>query len=162
MYRSSIDVRFPFFDQALFDFLYSIPAKLRAHRKLYFGVIDRETPTLSRIPYDHDEFLPTNQNLYRSIHALSIKVKRRVNKLVPHIFPERFTLYADYEDYLRKDLRTWGEDLLFDRRTSERGIFNTGFLKALFERHLHGNEEWTIGKIAPIMTYEMFLRRYLD
>ena len=79
MYRSSIEVRFPFFDQDLFDFLYSIPSELRAHRKLYFGVIDRETPSLSRIPYDYDEFLPTNQHLRRNIHALAIKVKRRVS-----------------------------------------------------------------------------------
>jgi asparagine synthase (glutamine-hydrolysing) len=162
MYRSSIEVRFPFFDPELFDFLYSIPAILRAERKFYFGVLDREVPQLSGIPYDHDEFLPTNQKVRRNLHALGIKVKRRVNKLIPIIFPERATLYADYEGYLRNDLRTWGEDVLFDRRTAERGLFNIPFLKALYERHMHGNEEWTIGKIAPFMTYEMFLRRYVD
>jgi len=29
-------------------------------------------------------------------------------------------------------------------------------------RHLAGHEEWTLGKIAPIMTFEMMLRRYCD
>jgi hypothetical protein len=30
------------------------------------------------------------------------------------------------------------------------------------DRHLSGLEEWTIGKIAPMMTYEMMLRRFYD
>ena len=32
----------------------------------------------------------------------------------------------------------------------------------LMKRHLSGLEEWTIGKIAPVMTYEMMSRRFYD
>ena len=42
--RSHIEVRCPFFDYDLFDFIYSLPAALRAHRTLYRAVIQRETP----------------------------------------------------------------------------------------------------------------------
>jgi asparagine synthase (glutamine-hydrolysing) len=160
--RSHVEVRFPFFDYDLFDFLYSLPALLRGHRTLYRAVIQRETPRLAHIPYDHDEFLPTTQPLIRRIHALTVKLKRRFNRHLWPIFPELHTLYADYENYLRVELRDWAEDVLFDRRTAERGIFNPAFLRTLMSRHLSGLEQWTIGKIAPIMTFEMMLRRFYD
>jgi asparagine synthase (glutamine-hydrolysing) len=160
--RSHVEVRFPFFDYDLFDFLYSLPALLRGHQTLYRAVIQRGTPRLAYIPYDHDELLPTPQPLIRGMHALPIKLKRRFNQHLWAIFPERDTLYVDYENYLRGELRDWAEDILFDRRTVERGIFNPTFLRTLMDRHLSGLEEWTIGKIAPIMTYEMMLRRFCD
>lgn len=47
-------------------------------------------------------------------------------------------------------------------RTPERGLLNIPTLKALYPRLLHGNEEWTIGKVAPFVTYEMFLRQYRE
>jgi len=96
------------------------------------------------------------------MHALAVKLKRRFNRHLWPIFPERYTLYADYENYLRDELRSWAENILFDRRTAERGIFNPAFLRTLMDRHLSGLEEWTIGKIAPVITYEMMLRRFCD
>jgi asparagine synthase (glutamine-hydrolysing) len=160
--RSHIEVRFPFFDYDLFDWLYSLPAQVRANKFLFRTIIRRETPRLARIPNNHDEFLPTTQPLVRGMHALAIKLKRRFNRHLWPIFPELYTLYADYESYLCGELRDWAEDILFDRRTVERGIFNPAFLRTLMDRHLSGLEEWTIGKIAPVMTYEMMLRRFHD
>jgi asparagine synthase (glutamine-hydrolysing) len=160
--RSHIEVRFPFFDYDLFDFLYSLPAHIRADKLLYRIVIQRETPQLACIPYDHDEFLPTTQPLIGGMHALAVKLKRRLNRHLWPVFPERHTLYADYEHYLREELCDWAENILFDRRTAERGIFDLAFLRTLMDRHLSGLEEWTIGKIAPIMTYEMMLRKLYD
>lgn len=160
--RSHIEVRFPFFDYDLFEFLYSLPASVRGHRTLYRAVIQGEIPRVAYVPYDHDELLPTTRPLIRGVHTLAVKVKRRFNRHLWSIFPERHTLYADYEAYLRDELREWAEEILFDRRTAERGIFNPSFLRTLLDRHLSGLEEWTIGKIAPVMTYEMMLRRLYD
>jgi len=160
--RSHVEVRIPFFDYHLFDFLYSLPIQVREHRRLYRAMIQREMPQMTYIPYDHDEFLPTTQSLVRGVHAEIVKFKRRVNRHIRKVFPERRPLYADYEAYLRTDLREWAENILYDRRTSERGIFDPIFLRSLMKRHLSGLEEWTVGKIAPLITYEMMLRRFYD
>jgi len=32
----------------------------------------------------------------------------------------------------------------------------------LWQRHLSGRELWTIGKIAPLMTVELYLRQTVD
>src|SRR5262249_28100305 len=39
--RSHIEVRFPFFNYELFDFLYSIPAEIRGNKTLYRALIQR-------------------------------------------------------------------------------------------------------------------------
>ncbi len=160
--RSHIEYRFPFFDYDLFDFLYSLPARVRGHRMLFRALIQREIPRLAYIPYDNDEFLPTTRRLIRTPHAFIIRAKRRVNRHIAPIFESRATLYADYEEYLRTELRSWAESILFDRTTTERGVFNMDTVRSLFARHQSGREPWTIGFIAPIMTYEMMLRLLLD
>jgi asparagine synthase (glutamine-hydrolysing) len=106
--------------------------------------------------------LPTTHERVRRVHALTVKLKHRFNRHVKAIFPEHNTLYADYENYLRFELRDWAESILYDPRTGERGVFKPSFLRSIMGRHLSGLEEWTIGKIAPLMTYEMMLRRYYD
>jgi asparagine synthase (glutamine-hydrolysing) len=161
-YRSHMEMRFPFFDYALFEFLYSLPADIRGHRRLYYAVLERETPSLVYIPYDKEEYLPTSRRPIREFHALAVKLKRRLRRYHPTLFPALSTLYADYEHYLRHELRDWAEEILFDRRVAERGLFDPAFLRTLMARHCSGMEQWTIGKIAPLITYEMMLRRLCD
>ena len=160
--RSHIEVRMPFYDYDLFDFIHSVPAEYRVRGNLYRRIIQRETPKLAYIPYDHDQFLPTTRPVIRNVHALGIRVQRRINRHVGKLFPELHTLYADYENYLRYELREWAENIMFDGRTMERKIFNLPLLRSLVSRHLSGLEYHTIGKIAPLITYEMMLRRYYD
>jgi asparagine synthase (glutamine-hydrolysing) len=160
--QSHVEVRFPFFDYAVFDALYSVPTAVRGHQRLYRSVIRRETPRLSHIPYDHDDRLPTDRTLLRELHALPRRVAGQLNHRFGPLFCERPMLYADYEGYLRRELRPWAEQILFDQRTADRGIFDPAFLRTLLDRHLSGREQNTIGKIAPIITYEMMLRRFLD
>jgi asparagine synthase (glutamine-hydrolysing) len=160
--RSHIEVRFPFYNYELFDFLYSLPVKFRHNKRLYRSVIQNMVPRLTYIPYDGDQLLPTTNSLVRNAHALLVRSKNRFNRHIWNIFPEFTTLYADYENYLRNELRKWAEDILFDKRTAERGIFDLAFIRSLMRRHLSNMEEWTIGKIAPIITYEMMLRRFYD
>jgi asparagine synthase (glutamine-hydrolysing) len=160
--RSHLDVRFPFLDYDLFNFVYSLPVLYRADRKLYNAILQSEMPKLAMIPYDYDEFLPSSNHILRKTHSLMVRAKKRFNRGVYPIFPEHNTLYADYENYLRTDLKDWAEKILFRPEVEERNIFNMDFIRSIFARHMSGNEMWTIGKIAPILTYEMMLRRMYD
>ncbi|MGZ9166978.1 MAG: asparagine synthetase B family protein, partial [Anaerolineales bacterium] len=91
--RSHVEVRFPFFDYDLFNFIYSLPTQMLTYRRLYREVIQREMSKLAYIPYDHDEFLPTTQSLVRGIHAAAVNMKYRINRHLWEIFPEMDTLY---------------------------------------------------------------------
>ena len=155
--RSHLEMRFPFWDYALIDFIYSLRPEVRGHQILYRHIITRLTPALAVIPYDKQEFLPTVRPIQHNLQALSVRARRRLR-----LFPRRPTLYADYENYLRHELRSWAESILFDRRTEERGIFNVPFVHSLMARHLAGHEQWILGKIAPLITLEMVLREWVD
>ncbi len=98
----------------------------------------------------------------RSSYATMVRLKRRFNRQIWKVFPEYFTLNADYQNYLRNDLRVWAENILYDKRTTAREIFDPDFLHTLMDRHHSKMEDATIGKIAPLITYEMMLRRYYD
>ena len=104
----------------------------------------------------------TDRPLIKTAFIVAERLKNRFNRHVYPVLRQYSTLYADYENYLRTDLRTWGESILFDARTLDRGIFDSQFLQSVWARHQSGKELHTIGKIAPIMTYEMMLRRFYD
>ncbi|NCC32768.1 MAG: hypothetical protein EOM24_12220 [Chloroflexia bacterium] len=88
--------------------------------------------------------------------------KAWINRRVGGLFPQRPRLYADYEAYLRTDLRNWAESVLFDQRTIERGLFDQAAVRSLWQQHLAGDQLWTIGKIAPLLTLEMVMRRLFE
>jgi asparagine synthase (glutamine-hydrolysing) len=155
--RSHLEFRFPFWDYQLIDFMHSLPPELRADQILYRHIITQRTPKLARIPYDKREFLPTVEQPLHDLHALSIRARRRLKLL-----PARPWLYADYENYLRTDLRAWAENILFAPQTQERGLFNNAYVRSLFDRHLAGKEPLMLGKIAPLITFEMMMRSLFD
>ena len=155
--RSHLEVRSPFWDYQLIDFMYSLRPEVRRDQLMYRHIITQQLPHLATIPYDKQEFLPTVRRMHHDLHALSVRARRRLG-----LFPVRPTLYADYESYLRHELRDWAEGILFDRRTEERGILNMPFVRSLMAQHVSGNTLWTIGKVAPLITFELVMRAWFD
>jgi len=160
--RSATEVRCPFFNYELIDFLFALPDSVIADPRYYRSVITQRAPHLAMVPYDHDNRMPHTNPVRHHLHATVQRGRGQFNRKVARIFPEYATLYADYEEYLRTDLREWAESILFDSRTRARGLFDPDAVQALWDRHLSGTELWTIGKIAPLMTIELVLRHLLD
>jgi asparagine synthase (glutamine-hydrolysing) len=159
---SHFEQRLPFYNYRYFEFVYALPPEMLFKRRLRRAIILKMMRPLARIPYDKDDLPITNSEASRIAAKLIQKSKSFMNRYVVPVFPEYTTLYADYENWLRNELRDWGENILLGERTLRRGIFNPEFLRSLWRRHQSGLEVHTIGKIAPIMTYEMMLRRYWD
>lgn len=160
--RSAIEVRCPFFDYDLINFLYALPEHIRCTPNFHRAVITRRMPALTRVPHEKTDELPHSSPLVRGAHRTLQRAKRVVNRLAGPVFPIRPRLYADYENYLRTDLRLWAEDVLFDRRTTERGLFNPAEVRRLWEHHLRGEKLWTIGKLAPLLTIELVIRSLVE
>jgi asparagine synthase (glutamine-hydrolysing) len=126
-------------------------------------VLARRRPAFALVPHEKDLRLPHPSRVLVNAHSV---VQRGLDWLFARGVRvgglPRSRLYADYENYLRNELRPWAERLLFDERTLSRGFYDVGALRALWERHLSGRELHTIGKIAPIMAIEMALRYLVD
>lgn len=160
--RTAVDVRCPFFDYAFIDFMYSLPDAIRTTPAYRTAVLTKRMPRLVRVPYEKDGLLPHSNPWVRGPHTLLRKAKNRINRHVARVFEEHPWVYADYENYLRTDLRDWAEDLLLSPRTQAREIFDPSAVRALWRRHLAGQEPWTLGKIAPLISIELALRQLLD
>ena len=161
-HRAAVEVRCPYFDYELVDAIYELPSAVRLDPRLRRLLLTRRMPRLASIPQDRDWRLPLLGSPRTRWHELGVRVRTRVNRSVYLFAPLPDTLYADYETYLRRDLREWAEDLLLSRRAQARGLFAPDAVRALWERHLSGKELWTIGKIAPLMTIELVLRSLAD
>lgn len=160
--RSAIEVRCPYFDYDFVAFMYGLPDSVRATPEFRRRLLTRRAPALARVPYEKDDRLPHSNNALRQSHALLQRGKSFVNRRLTALFPERTRLYADYEQYLRGDLRDWAEGILFDPRTLERGLFEPGAVRSLWRQHVAGKQLWTVGKVAPLISIELTLRWLLD
>lgn len=156
--RSHVEYRLPYFDLELLTFAYRLPLEIGMERRVQKGIISRYLPRVARIPASSDE-LPVVEGIQSQ--RMAKLMKRMRHQMVRYLAPgsiDRSSLYADYEGWLRTDLRAWAESILFDQRTLDRGIFARDALASLWARHLAGNELWTVGKIASIITFEMMMR----
>lgn len=160
--RSAFEVRCPFFDYQLIELLYALPEQIRCTPDLHRAVITRRMPALALVPHEKSDELPHSSGLLRGSHRALRRAQRAVNRVAGPVFPTRPRLYADYEQYLRTDLRRWAEAILFDPRTTERGLFNPAAVQRLWERHLSGVELWTVGTIAPLITIELVIRSLVE
>jgi len=160
--RAFIEARYPFCDHDFADFIFSLPIEYRFNDRLYLAMITQEIPKVTLIPRDTDRLLPTTRQWIRGPHGLA---QKSVSRIQQKFFPSAYRsqqLHGDPEDWLRDDLCDWSEEILFDKRTLDRGIFNPEFIRSIFDRHMSGNEIWTIGKIGPIITIELMLRKFFD
>jgi asparagine synthase (glutamine-hydrolysing) len=162
MLRAAIEVRCPYFDYSLVEFMYSLPDTIRCDPQFRRSLLTRHMPAFARIRYERDNLPPHSNRLLRGSFRVAQRLRHAVNRLAGPVFPERPRLYADYEQYLRSDLRPWAEDLLFGEQARARGLYDQKTLNSLWQRHLAGHELWTIGKIAPLMTLELVLRLFID
>jgi asparagine synthase (glutamine-hydrolysing) len=160
--RSHVEQRFPFYDYAYLEFVYALPPEMLYQRRLRRALLRRRAPVLARIPYDKDELPVAVSQPIRRIASLLRRTRRYLYRRGLRLFPQHPTLNADYENWLRRELREWGEDLLLGERTLARGLFDRSFLQSLWRRQQSGAEVNIIGKLAPLMTYEMVLRRFYD
>lgn len=160
--RTALDVRCPYFDYALVDFLYTLPQEIRTSPRLRRAVLARRNLTLALVPHERDLRLPHPSRALVALHAVAQRALQGARRRGAPVGVPESRLYADYENYLRHELRPWGESLLFDERTLARGFYERKTLRALWERHLSGREPQTIGKIVPVMAIEMALRYLVD
>jgi asparagine synthase (glutamine-hydrolysing) len=162
MARSAVEVRCPFFDYDVISFVYALPEHIRATPDFYHAIITQRMPQLALVPHEKTNRLPHRNPLRYQTHRVVQHAKSRINRHIAPIFAEPPRLYADYEEYLRTDVRQWAEDILFSQRAQDRGLFDRAAVRTLWERHQAGTELWTIGKIAPLITIELALRYLAD
>jgi hypothetical protein len=118
-------------------------------------------PNLAGVPYAKDD-LPIEDHGTRMLLKLALKGKDYISRRFAGVIEQPCVFYADYESWLRDELKESAEGILFGHKMLERGIFNPAYLKSMWARLQSGREVNLIGKIAPFMSYEMMLQEFFD
>ena len=161
-----------FFDNDLVDLAQSIPPSLRwGESPLYRRVILRVAPEIARIPATSTGDLPlyaTDEQVARHKSRMGSwrRWRYRVNRIAMGLIsPMRETgLYADYDQWLKQELRDWAESILLDPRTLKRGYWKPSGITRLLENHRTAERgtQRLARQLTALISFELWHRMYLD
>jgi asparagine synthase (glutamine-hydrolysing) len=161
--RTQIETRFPYSDNEFSDLACRVPARWRINRLLQIALIKRTRPDLARIPYDYTGVAaewsgPQVTFLSRGLFYVQRRLSQLTGGLVP-LGSERER--ANWPLWFRTTLRPWLECILLDKRTSERGYYNPGFLRQMIAEHMAGRRNYAV-EFGLLLTFEIWSRLVLD
>jgi asparagine synthase (glutamine-hydrolysing) len=155
--REFLEDRAPFLDYALMDYLFSLPAEYKTHRKMQLGFLDVRLPHCREVPWQVTAKPPTLDEAYREDPS------HKVWDPLP-TEPGR-----NYPKWLYESGMDWAKGLLLDERTADRGIFEPAALRELLDgmpwymSHKPYQEQRNLAyRIGAVATFESMLRRVLD
>lgn len=123
-----------------------------------------------RVPFlDHKvvEFAFTiPSELKLSGGATKYILKKMMESFLPMNILERkkHGFMAPVGHWLRNELKEYAEDILFDRKTMQRGYFNSANIEKVWKEHLMG-KRWSIDismHIWSLLVFELWHRRFVD
>jgi asparagine synthase (glutamine-hydrolysing) len=161
--------RIPSLDNDFVDFVLKVPARFRfGHQQLYFRTLAKLNPELARIPYQRTGVPPVMPIIAHRIgflikgsyKFLCRKLRTKTRGLIS--LPERMG-YPNVGEWIRKDkdLRSYVENTLLDKRTLKRGYFNSDFIVHMVEDHMSEKKDWT-ELLCALITFELWNRRFID
>ena len=161
--RSKVEVRFPFYDNDIIDFILTIPPSLRLNKYIYLKSIIKLFPHLSNIPWQKTQAPLTTNKLHLKAKNKFRRTKRRLNRLIGRIDNEYPRDYADYPNWMRTDnkLKEYIINILLDERTLARSYFNQEYVKKIIDLHMNGETDYS-ELIGRLLTFELWNRQFID
>jgi asparagine synthase (glutamine-hydrolysing) len=119
-----------------------------------------------RVPFLDDKILEFAARLPSHLKIRGITTKYLAKRALRGRVPKRILARpktgfpVPYEGWLRREMRNWVHDVLFDRRTTDRGYFDLRAVRDLVARNTttggYGKE------VFALVTLELWQRTFLD
>jgi asparagine synthase (glutamine-hydrolysing) len=166
--RSQLECRTPFYDNDVFDFIYTIPPKLRPGKRLLLKLLNKVFPDLAKIPWAFSGIpivssTPSRLFIRRGVYKVRRELRSRAYRMTSGrvILPHDGRDYKDYSFWLRTHLRSWAEDILLSRLATSRGYFNTAYIRQILDEHMSGKRNH-VSRICTLITLELWHRLFID
>jgi asparagine synthase (glutamine-hydrolysing) len=158
--RSRASVRMPFCDRDLVEYMLTVPAGYRFERYLMEKAFIQAFPDLAKIPYTS-----TGLPLYTGMRSLLMQGDQHLrwylrNHGLPWVPVKRKTHYADYNGWMRTELRKWVEDILLDKFCLGRGYFKPQTIRNLVSEHMNGTNH--APRLGALISLELWQRMFID
>jgi asparagine synthase (glutamine-hydrolyzing) len=147
---ASVEGRVPFVDHKLIEFVINMPVRYKLRWKSQLSRLRATTKTAARA----SEWLDTNKYLLRKLGS----------KLLPDSISRRKKLGfpTPLDGWLRDGLMDSARELLLDKRTRERGIFEPQALARLLDSAQNLPYDFYGKKVWMLMNVELWFREFID
>lgn len=158
--RTQHIVRTPFADRDYVEFAVRIPTHLRVDRQIQLSAVVQMYPELAKVPWELTG-LPMAPCIRDSTKRLNNSIRWTLRNLGLSWVPvwQRRPI-ADYDGWMRGPLRPWVEGVLFDRKTSARGLYNPNYVRKVVTEHMAGKD--LSRRLSMLITLELWFREFLD
>jgi asparagine synthase (glutamine-hydrolysing) len=161
--RHKIEVRFPFFDNDFFDFVFTIPPEMRVARRIEIEMLRAVRPELAEIPWQYTGVAAKastyrRQRFQRGLHRIQRELSYLTRGLVP--YPSKREI-ADYPLWFRTSLRDWLTSILLDNRTLSRGYFKPESIRQIIDDHMAQKRNYSV-YFGLLLTFELWHRMFID
>ena len=168
--NSMLQIRTPYLDPDLIDFILSVPENFWSLRKFQQYVLGQNNLQLAQLPTDSGD-LPQPGKV--SSRMLSIFLRTwyyatlicKSRRMPPQLRLDQTFLAnnttAKYANWFRGELKNYLSDIILDNRTMSRVYFDANMLRTMVDEHLNRKKEHTFN-IRKIITFELFLRQFVD
>ncbi|WP_456433717.1 asparagine synthetase B family protein [Thermosulfuriphilus sp.] len=154
IFRSQVEIRLPFMDEDFLDLLLRLHPKRRWAGEIHVAVVRQYQPALIKVP---------NSNTGAPLDAgrLRLLLTDKFNSLLKRLSLPGFRHYTEFSRWQRKYFRESTRQLLFDKRTLERGIYDPQGLKEIFEAHVSGQKNYA-HLLGTMVGIELWFRDFVD
>ena len=160
------EVRVPFADSRLIDFLYSLPLSARYNQSMYIQSFCDAFPDLAVIP-GSSTLAPINAGEFSNrLGSAKIYWQYGLKLLVDKVSRGKVTMNVpwvtyQYSDWLRKELQPWIKEIVLDPKTLSRSIIQKSFIEAAVNDHMAGRKDWA-EFLFNLATFELWMRMFLE
>ena len=168
--RTHVEVRSPFFDNDLVDFMVNTPPNERRYQYLYTRTFSRLFPELSKIPWEKTGLPVDATNTFTKMTLCLIK--KRLQKKIHmtnktpadnrHSKASSVNLFAKYTQWSRENenLISFICSTLLDGKAHSRNILNINTVKRILEEHIRGKYNH-IELISRLLTFELWNQLFI-
>lgn len=167
--RNYFENRCPFMDYRFLDFIFSVPASLRLHRRLQIGMISHSLPQLKWVPWQFSGSPITNKKWLEFGFKGGRKVfEKLLTTINPH-YKAPSEPGRNYPKWLFKYGINWAENIMCSDQLKKRGILNESYLLELIERvpstikkQPYQEQRNLTYRIGAAVTFELMCRQIFD
>lgn len=169
--RTHVEVRSPFFDNDLVDFMVNTPPQERRHQYLYTRTFSRLFPELSKIPWEKTGLPVDATNTFAKMTLCLIKkrLKKKMGTVDRKMTDKRYfkapsiNLFAKYTQWSRENenLISFIYSTLLDGKGYSRSILNIKTVESILKEHIRGKSNH-MELISRLLTFELWSQLFIN
>ncbi len=154
IFRSKVEICNPFLNKTFLSTTLRLPFQSRYNGQVQKKIIKKYMPELMKIP-DVNTGAPLNAS------PLRVFITDKFNSLMKKLSVPGFRHYTEFERWQREYFKESIKQILFDKRTLDRGLYLRKGLEEIFNEHITGKRNYA-RLLGTIVGLELWFRNFVD